>query len=224
MNTILDDTFRFFKENIVAITFLTLSIEFPFIFFANIDIVGEMPGIIDLWIFIVIFVFAFIVTPFSTGAQTSLYSRIINSGDNNLRECVSDSKDHILSLAIAFLCFFLLISLGLLLFIFPGVYIGARLSFFPFFIIYEGYKPYPALLKSYHATRDYWGKIAAPILIINFFIIVAQLILSMIFDKSGVLSFLAWIAIESFFAVVGWLSLIVAFRFYCIYKNENSLN
>jgi hypothetical protein len=51
--------------------------------------------------------------------------------------------------------FFLMFLSGIVLFIVPGIIIGARLSCFPFFIMFEELEPIEALRKSFNVTKGY---------------------------------------------------------------------
>ena len=149
MIKIIEETIRFFKSNFYAISLLTLIIEFPFIIIRNIEVIGGIPDIFNAWITLVIIGYVFVVIPFSIGAQTHLYYQIINGFEQNLSECILVSKKNISSLVIASFFFFILLFGGLALLIIPGIIIGVRLSFFPFLVLFESYKPLPALKESF---------------------------------------------------------------------------
>lgn len=224
MIKIIEETIHFFKSNFYAISLLTLIIEFPFIIIRYIEVLGRIPDIIALWIAIIVIVYFFVVVPFSIGAQTHLYYQIINGIEQNLSECLSVSKKNLSSLVIASFFFFILLFGGLVLFIIPGIIIGVRLSFFPFLVLFESYKPLPALRESFMATKAYVWNMMIPIIILNLLILVPDLILSMLLNDKGVLIFFLYIFLDSIFAILGWLPLIVAFRFYCLYRKNGELN
>ena len=136
MFILIKDIIDFFKKNFIPISILTLEIELPFIvIFSFGNYMGN--SAISAWSGFVIIAFVIVVLPFSTGAQTSLYSMIIKGARIDLKYCLYESKRNLSDLiACSFIYLFLTI-LGLILFILPGFIIGARLSFFPFLVIYE---------------------------------------------------------------------------------------
>ncbi|MBW2590549.1 MAG: hypothetical protein JRD71_07500 [Deltaproteobacteria bacterium] len=155
MSILFKEIFDFFKENIIPISILILKIELPFIIIDNLDIIAEIPFIIKIFTTIVGLAFVFIVMPFSTGAQITLCSQIVNGPELNLNKCMSESRSHLIDLIIGSLISFVLITGGLVLFIIPGIILGVRLSFFPFFIMYEDYKPLRSLKESFKVTKEY---------------------------------------------------------------------
>jgi len=51
-----------------------------------------------------------------------------------------------------------IIFFGFMMFLFPGMYLMARLSYAPFYVAFEGASPMSALQRSMHATRpDHWN-------------------------------------------------------------------
>jgi hypothetical protein len=223
LNSVIKDTVKFFKANFIDISLLTLKVELPFILIKNLNLIGQIPEILDLWASFVALAYFLVVIPFSFGAQAILYSQIIHGSELNYKECLAASRKQIYHMVIASFLFLLMLLSGLVLFIVPGIIIGARLSYFPFFIVFEELRPIVALEKSFNATKGYGWKIASPIL---FFYLISNSLLffSHIISDKGFLSFLSWVVLEFALSVFVWLILIVAFRFYCHYKNEESLN
>jgi hypothetical protein len=222
--SVIADTVHFLKANFGAISILTLKIEFPFILINNLHILGPLPNTLEIWVAFVGIAFVSAVIPFSTGAQAFLYSQIINGFEINYKECLAASKEQIFELIIASFLYFLILLSGLVLFIIPGIIIGARLSYFPFFIVFEKLKAIPALQKSFSVTKEHvWG-IAVPALFFNVIIVASAFtishilgIISILGDK-GFVNYVLWVAVDCAYAILGWASMIVAFRFYCHYK------
>ena len=223
MFILIKDIIDFFKKNFIPISILTLEIELPFIvIFSFGNYMGNSE--ISAWSGFVTIAFVIVVFPFSTGAQTSLYSMIIKGARIDLKNCLYESKRYLSDLiACSFIYLFLTI-LGLILFILPGFIIGARLSFFPFLVIYEGYKPIQALKESYKITKKYTWQIVNSLLLITVIISVPDIALGQLFKGEGVRLFFLWIIFDSAFAIFGWLNLILVFRFYCMHKASSALN
>ncbi|MCP3899060.1 MAG: hypothetical protein GY707_04920 [Desulfobacteraceae bacterium] len=218
------ETIQFFKTNLFTISLFTLKIEIPFILIDNLNKIGNAPSILGLWIALVGLVFVFVVAPFSTGVQVSLYRQIINGSELNYKDCFRTSQSYLYPMIFASLIFLIIFTGGLVLFIVPGIIIGARLSYFPFFIIYEGYKPIPALQKSFNVTKNYVWEIATPMLFFTIILILPIILLYLLPENKGSLNFILWIIVDCAYAIFAWLSLIVAFRFYCIYRQGTSSN
>jgi len=211
----------FFKENIIPISILILKIELPFIVIDNLEVIAEIPLIIKFFTTIVGLAFVFVVMPFSTGAQITLYSQIVNGPETNLNKCMSESRGHLLDLIIGSLISFFLVAGGLVLFIIPGIILGVRLSFFPFFIMYEDYKPLLSLKESFKVTKEYMWEIAYPLIVLTLILVVPGIILMNIFQGTGILSFLFWVVFDATYAILSCLALILVFRFYCMHKKND---
>jgi hypothetical protein len=220
LSILFKEIFDFFKENIIPISILILKIELPFIIIDNLDIITEIPFIIKIFTTIVGLAFVFIVIPFSTGAQITLCSQIINRTEVNLNTCMYESRNHLLHMIIGSLISFFLIAGGLVLFIIPGIILGVRLSFFPFFIMYEDYKPLQSLKESFKVTKEYMWQIAYPLILLTLIFVVPGIILMETLKGIGILYFLFWVVFDATYAILGCLALILVFRFYCIHKKK----
>ena len=222
MSILFKEIIDFFKENIIPISILILKIELPFIIIDNLEIIAENPLIIKIFTTIVGLAFVFVVMPFSTGAQITLCSQIINGPELNLKKCMSESRGHLRDLIIGSIISLLLIAGGLVLFIIPGIILGVRLSFFPFYIMYEDYKPLLSLKESFIVTKEYMWQIAYPLIILTLIFFVPGIILMKIFQGTGILYFLFWVVFDATYAILSCLALILVFRFYCIHKKNNA--
>ena len=180
--------------------------------------------VISTWSGFVTIAFVIVVFPFSTGAQTSLYSMVIKGIKIDLIKCLHESKRYLSDLITCSFIYLFLTALGLILFILPGFIIGARLSFFPFLVIYEGYKPIHALKESYQITKKYTWQIVNSLLLITVIISVPNIALGQLFKGEGAKLFFLWIIFDSAFSIFGWLNLILVFRFYCMHKENGVLN
>lgn len=217
------DVIIFFRDNIRSISFLTLYIEFPYILVQNFEYFTELPAGISSLLSMIVFVAIFFIYPLSTGAQISLYYKIINGSNLDLMKCISESKKNLTNLVIGTFIYLLLTFLGLIVFIIPGIVIGIRLSFYCFLIVYENYQPLEALRGSYQITKGCTWQIAYPFLVLSIPIVVINILIQEFFIRIGLYNIFSGTIMDLFFSIVGWLSLILLFRFYCLYKDKGEL-
>lgn len=221
MINILKESFHFFSANIIPIALLTLWIEVPFMLIINIDLLGQTSEAVKSSISIVEFCVLFLVTPFSIGAHTELYHQIINGQPFQPKRCFSISFNFFLPVVYASVFYFLFLIVGIGFFIIPGIFIGSRLCFFPFLIIFENVSPVQALKKSFSITEKYFWDIALPLTLVNVVIFFPWLKISTYLKTPGIENYAILIIAEFFFAVLGWINIIVPFRVYSKYRMEN---
>jgi hypothetical protein len=214
------DVVQFFKKNIRAISILTLAIEFPFILIQNIHYFSRTSSDFSNNISSIFFLVTLVIYPFSTGAQISLYSMILQAAKIDLKKCISDSFKNLLNLIIASTIYLSFTFLGLLAFIIPGIIIGVRLSFYGFFIVLDDLKPLDALKKSAQATKEYTWRMAGLLFIIGILLIAPLFLIQLALNRFGLYNLFSATLLDSVFAILGWLSLILVFRFYCMYKDK----
>ena len=224
MVAIVKEILYFFIKNILHISILTIFIEFPYILLQNINYFTELNDVISLGLSIVLFAASFIIYPLATGAQSFLYYQIINGGELDIKKCIAGSKKYLIKLVVGSFLYMIITVLGLIAFIIPGIIIGVRLSFYCFLIIFEDFPPVEALKESYRITAGSTWKIANPSLLLGIPIVAMSILTQEFFIKVNVYNILSGTIIDSGFAILGWLNLILFFRFYCIYKAEGKLN
>jgi hypothetical protein len=221
---LLKEIVNFFLKNLLHISFLTLSIEFPYILLQNFKYFTELPQLLSFGLSIILFVASFIIYPLATGAQAFLYYQIINDSKLDIIKCIAESKRYLINLVIGSFVYLILTLLGLIAFIIPGIIIGVRLSFYCFLIVFENYPPLDALKESYRITTGYTWQIANPSMILGIPIIAASILMQELFIGMDLYNIFFGIIIDSIFAILGWLNLILFFRFYCMYKTKGKLN
>ena len=145
---------------------------------------------------------------------------ILQSAKIDLKKCLFESLKNLLNLIIASLIYLSFTFLGLLAFVIPGIIIGVRLSFYGFFIVLEGLKPLDALKKSAQVTKEYTWLMAGSLFVIASLLIVLLLSMQLILNRFGLYNLFSATLLDSIFAILGWLSLILVFRFYCLYKEK----
>jgi hypothetical protein len=214
------DIFQFFKKNIRPISILTMAIEFPFILIQNIHYFSRPAAEFSDNASSIFFLATLFIYPFSTGAQITLYSMILEGAKIDLKKCVYTSLKNLLSLIVASLIYLSFTFLGLLAFIIPGVIIGVRLSFYGFFIILDDLKPFDALKQSVQATKEYTWLMAGSLFIIGTLLILPLFLIQLALNQLGLYNFFSATLLDSVFAILGWLSLILVFRFFCLYKDK----
>ena len=220
MLELLKDVFQFFKKNIWPISILTLAIEFPYILIQNIHYFSNTSSEFSNNVGFILLLVTLIIYPLSTGAQISLYARIIQGNRIDLKKCVSRSSKHLFNLMVGSLIYIFFTFLGLLAFVVPGIIIAVRLSFYCFFIVLDDLTPLDALKKSARVTKGYTWQIANALIVVGFLLVSALLLTQMFLNQIGLYNLYAAIVVDSLFSVLGWLSLIIVFRFYCLYQEN----
>lgn len=223
MFRLLNDTITFFRKNIFPISILTLFIEFPYILIINFRYFTELPPIISSWLSVIVLAAIFLIYPLSTGAQISLYFQIIHDSNLDLKKCISESRKNLTNLVVGTFIYFIITILGLFAFIIPGIIIGARLSFYCFLIVYDNYPAVDALKESYRITEGYTWQIANPFLLIGIPIAAASVLIQEFLISVGLYNIVFGTILDSILAILGWLNLILIFRFYCLYKDKGEL-
>ena len=224
MSNVVKDIFHFFIKNLLHISILTVSIEFPYILLLNIKYFTELNQVFSLVLSIVLLAASFIIYPFATGAQSFLYYQIINGFELDTKKCITGSKKYLINLVIGSFLYTITTVLGLIAFIIPGIIIGVRLSFYCFLIIFENFSPLDSLKESYRITAGSTWKIANPSLAVGIPIIAISILTQELFIKIDVYNVFSGTIIDLIFAILSWLQLILFFRFYCIYKEQGKLN
>lgn len=214
------DIFQFFRKNLRPISILTLAIEFPYILIQNIHYFSNTSSEFSDSFGLILFIATFIIYPLSTGAQISLYAMIIRGVEIDLKKCFADSRKHFFNLIIGSLIYIFFTLLGLMVFIVPGIIIAVRLSFYCFFIVLDGLKPVDALKKSARATKEYAWPLTNALIVVGILLVVSLLCIQLALNQIGLYNLYSSTLFDSLFSILGWLSLIVVFRFYCLYKDK----
>jgi uncharacterized membrane protein (DUF373 family) len=161
-----------------------------------------------------------IIYPLSTGAQISLYAMIIEGTQIDLKKCVSNSRKHLFNLVVGSLIYIFFTFLGFLVFIVPGIIIAVRLSFYCFFIVLDDLPPVDALKKSAQVTKGYTWQIANALIVVGCLLVASLLLIQLFLNEIGLYNLYFGSVVDSLFSILGWLSLILVFRFYCLYQEN----
>lgn len=217
---LLKDIFQFFKKNLWPISILTLAIEFPYILIQNIHYFSSTSSDFSNNVGFILIVATLIIYPLSTGAQISLYAMIIRGTQIDLKKCVYNSRKYLFNLVVGSLLYIFFTFLGFLLFFVPGIIIAVRLSFYCFFIVLDDLKPVDALKKSAQVTKGYTWQIANSLIIVGSLLVASLLLIQLVLNEIGLYNLYFGTLVDSLFSILGWLSLILVFRFYCLYKEK----
>jgi hypothetical protein len=217
---LLKDIFQFFKKNIWPISILTLAIEFPYILIQNIHYFSNTSSEFSNNVGLLLLMATLIIYPFSTGAQITLYAMIIRGTKIDLKKCFTDSRRCLFNLVVGSLIYISFTFLGLLVFIVPGIIIAVRLSFYCFFIVLDDLKPVDALKKSAQVTKGYTWQIANALIVVGFLLVTSLLLIQLFLNQIGLYNLYFATVVDSLFSILGWLSLILVFRFYCLYQEN----
>jgi hypothetical protein len=212
---LLKDVFQFFKKNIRPISILTLAIEFPYILIQNIHYFSNTSSEFSNNVGLILLLATLIIYPLSTGAQISLYAMIIRGTKIDLKKCVYNSRKYLFNLVVGSLIYIFFTFLGLL-----GIIIAVRLSFYCFFIVLEDLNPIDALKKSAQVTKGYTWPIANSLIIVGFLLVASLLLIQLFLNEIGLYNLYLGTLVDSLFSILGWLSLILVFRFYCLYQEN----
>jgi hypothetical protein len=214
------DIFQFFKKNLWPISILTLAIEFPYILIQNIHYFSNTSSEFSNHVGLILFMATFIIYPLSTGAQISLYATIIGGSEIDLKKCFADSRKHFFNLVVGSVIYIFFTLLGLLVFIVPGIIIAVRLSFYCFFIVLDDLKPVDALKKSARVTKEFAWPLASALITVGILLVFFLLFIQLALNQVGLYNLYSSTLFDSLFSILGWLSLIVVFRFYCLHKEK----
>ncbi|THB78327.1 MAG: hypothetical protein D3926_13285 [Desulfobacteraceae bacterium] len=188
----------------------------------NLDKLGDPASSLYNWAVIGDSGYICLGIPVSMGAQAVLYYQIIHGAAFSVSECFEQVKRHFSALVIASVIYALIFICGLMVFILPGLYMAARLSFYPFYIMYENLPPMQALKQSMVVTRSYFTEVVLPVMGISFVILAVSYISPTLFPVPGFDGFAGLVLIDLAMAWIGWVTLIIPFRIYCRMRSRSA--
>jgi len=137
-------------------------------------------------------------TPISFGAAYA-WLRAVRGGQPRVDDLFAPFQRNWVSAVLAGLLFELVIIVGFLLLIIPGIFLAVRLSFVPFLVVDEGLGPVQALTESFARTGGYgWTIFGAALL--GFVVVIVGLILLLIGSIPATM--LVYLAFASLFAAI----------------------
>ncbi|MGE4520822.1 MAG: hypothetical protein AB7E04_15075 [Desulfobacteraceae bacterium] len=218
MNKILLQIFDFFKANLREIAVIVAITELPLIVIDNLFIKYEQNNINFL-----IVILGIIIIAVSNAAMTVLFSSILNKEPFDLKKILSAGLSYLPKMITAVLLYGLLIILGVFFFILPGLIIGARLSLYNYYIIYENMEPVDALKESFNATKGATFEVTTIFVVIFLIATLPYVIFANYLNILNIFNPFVLILTDYVFSVIGTLVLVLTFRLYCMVKEENGI-
>lgn len=164
--------------------------------------------------------FNLILMPMYWGASIAFMQSTLNGKAFSVGQSLVLSAQLWPKLFLVFTIYSLLISMGLLLFIIPGIYIAIRLSIADYICIIERRSILDSIKDSWQQTKDYVWPIFQGVAIISIGVLILRsltlnLVHSVFPDQAGLN-----ILINMGFDLLNLLVLIYCFRIYCVIKEE----
>lgn len=156
-----------------------------------------------------------ILTPLSTVALPLKIRAILNQQEMSLEEAVKRALPLWFKAFVTLLLTGMIIFFGFMLFIFPGLYLMARLSYAPFYVAFESASPSTALQRSMEATRpDQWN-------LLGVLLVFWLLVISVHGILAGGLEALPWLSVMVQFVIAPLTALvtIAAMRFFDLHHH-----
>lgn len=218
MNKILLQIFDFFKANLREIAVIVAITELPLIVIDNLFIKYEQNNINFL-----IVILGIIIIAVSNAAMTVLFSSILNKEPFDLKKILSAGLSYLPKMITAVLLYGLLIILGVFFFILPGLIIGARLSLYNYYIIYENMEPVDALKESFNATKGATFEVTTIFVVIFLIATLPYVLFANYLNILNIFNPFVLMLTDYVFSVIGTLVLVLTFRLYCMVKEENGI-
>ena len=118
---------------------------------------------------------------------------------------------------------FLFTLLGVFFFILPGLIIGARLSLYNYYIIYENMEPVDALKESFNATKGATFEVTTIFVVIFLIATLPYVLFANYLNILNIFNPFVLMLTDYVFSVIGTLVLVLTFRLYCMVKEENGI-
>lgn len=218
MNKILLQIFDFFKANLREIAVIVAITELPLIVIDNLFIKYEQNNINFL-----IVILGIIIIAVSNAAMTVLFSSILNKEPFDIKKILSAGLSYLPKMITAVLLYGLLIILGVFFFILPGLIIGARLSLYNYYIIYENMEPVDALKESFNATKGATFEVTTIFVVIFLIATLPYVLFANYLNILNIFNPFVLMLTDYAFSVIGTLVLVLTFRLYCMVKEENGI-
>lgn len=170
-----------------------------------------------------ILVMGIFIIAISNGALTILFSMVINRQEPDIKICLKQSLNYLPKMIVAIMLYGMCIVAGVLCFIIPGIIIGARLSLYNYYIIYENMDPVAALKQSFSATQGFTFEVTSLFVFIFFIATIPYLIVANYLYVIKITNPLILVASDFIFSVIGTLVLVLTFRIYCMIKEKNGI-
>lgn len=210
----LGETFSFFRAYARDIASFLLYATFPVIIIENFlsyyaAVYDFSPEIKSLPILI-----HFMYQPIYTGGLIFMISRLVSGESWSVKESLLVGLGCWLNLLVVNVISSVLIILGLLAFILPGLVIFARLSMAEFSVVLERLSPIDALIRSNRITRQFTWQIIGSILLLSALLIGVKILINIIITTFS-LKHLFVFMVSELIIIILWSNItILLFRYY----------
>lgn len=212
------EVFDFFNSNLKLIALVIIFTKLPLILINHF-----IPQTSSEVVFLIV-IMGIITTALSNGALACLFSDILNQNKPNPLNNVKMSLNYLPRIIIATIIYGFLITIGLLCFVLPGVIMGARLSLYNYYIVYENKTPLQALKESALSTGGSTPQIILLFMGIFSITILPYYLFSMTYASAEIFSSVVLkIAIDFFFSILSTLIVVLSFRIYCLVKQNKGV-
>lgn len=218
------DALKFYQKDFISISLISLPFflpsalmdEYSYLlldFSFNAFVVTYLPTIIDHLLY-----------PIALGALITLFTSRINNYELSYFECIKSGIINWPKLFIATIIAEVLITVGFLLLIIPGIILVALLGFYDFFIVLENNGIILSIKNSANLSKNHLVEIIGSYLLLFAPIIWFHYLfygpLSEIFGNNEFVS----IVIDVFLSILNIVIIVLFFRLYCYFKNETHNN
>lgn len=220
----LGETFSFFRVYARDIASFLLYATFPVIIIENFlsyyaAIYDFSPEIKTLPILI-----HFMYQPIYTGGLIFMISRLVSGESWSVKESLLVGLGCWLNLLVVNVISSVLIILGLLAFILPGLVIFARLSLAEFSVVLERRSPIDALIHSNRITRQFTWQIIGSVVLLSALLIGVKLLINIIIATFSLKHLLVFMVSELIIIIVWSNITILLFRYYGLATEASQKN
>jgi hypothetical protein len=156
----------------------------------------------------------FLYQPIYTGGLIFMISKIVAGENWSIKESLLKGLGCWLNLLIVNVMSSILIILGLMAFIVPGLIIFARLSLAEFIVVLERLSPIDALIKSNRITKQFTWQIIGSVVLLSALLLGAKLLINIVIAAFAIRHLFIFMVSE-LITIILWSTLtILLFRFY----------
>lgn len=220
----LRETLSFFRTYVRDIGKFLLYATFPVIIIENFlsyyaTIYNYPPEIHFLPIII-----HFLYQPIYSGGLIFLISKIVTGEPWGVRECLSVGLACWVNLVLVNIISSLLIILGLIAFVIPGLVVFARLSLAEFNVVLERLSPIDAIVQSNRITKKFTWQIIGSVFLLFAMLLGAKLLINLVVATFSIQYLFIFMASELLIIILWSTFTILLFRFYDLANKAQSKN
>lgn len=212
MPNFIEDAWYFFRHNwqgiaqVIAPFIVPLNLVFVLLEFRGTEQSQQLQSLL--------MVSAFLLYPIYQGALIFYIHGKVSGSTTDISQCYRLSLSYWPKLIVLYLLSGIAIFAGLLMLIFPGFIVMARIICAEFFCLFKGSEPPQALTNSWELTKPHQGRILKGLLFILLATTVPFWLLEGFLVKLGAWNMFSAFAIGIVSTVIGSLSVIFAYRIY----------